>query len=69
MAFGGVATGNIKAQLAAMHAGIIMVIGAMPRPTAMAANIGTSAVVVAVLLVNSVRKIMNETTARLISKG
>ena len=61
IAFGGVATGNIKAQLAAMVAGIIIVIGAIPSPTAIAANIGTRAVVVATLLVSSVRKIMKVT--------
>ena len=55
MALGAVATGNIKAQLAAMAAGIINSAGSLPEDTAATAKMGISNVAVAVLLVISVR--------------
>ena len=57
MAFGAVATGSINAQLADSAAGNISIIGSIPDPIAVAANIGISKAVVAVLLVISVRKV------------
>ena len=57
MAFGGVATGSIKAQLAAMAAGINRTNGFCPMLMARDAIIGKNAAAVAVLLVNSVSKI------------
>ena len=55
MAFGAVATGNIKAQLAAIAAGIIKIAGSKPDEIAATANIGINKVAVAVLLVISVK--------------
>ena len=63
MALGGVATGSMKALLAAKAAGKINSKGGSSRPTATAKRIGTIVAVVAVLLVNSVRK----TTAAVVS--
>ena len=57
MTLGGVATGNIKAQEALMAAGIINKAGSVPAPIAAAAKIGISSVVVAMLLVTSVKKV------------
>ena len=57
MTLGGVATGNINAQLALMAAGIINSFGSAPAPIAAAAKIGINKVVVAVLLVHSVKKV------------
>ena len=57
IAFGAVATGNIKAQLADSAAGNINTTGSIPEPNAVAAKIGISNAVVAVLLVISVKKV------------
>jgi len=54
---GAVATGNMKAQEALMAAGIINSFGSIPAPMAAAPSIGMSRVVVAVLLVASVKKV------------
>ena len=62
IAFGGVATGSINAQLAAMVAGITSISGSMPRPTATANSTGIKVAVVAVLLVSSVRNIIRVIT-------
>ena len=59
MAFGAVATGSIKAQLALITAGIMISAGGISSFTATAAKIGINNVVVAVLLVISVRKVTN----------
>mmetsp|Transcript_78801 Transcript_78801/g.222813 ORF Transcript_78801/g.222813 Transcript_78801/m.222813 type:complete len:400 (-) Transcript_78801:416-1615(-) len=63
MAFGGVATGSIKAQLAASVAGTIRVTGASWREQARSPRIGSSTLAVAVLLVTSVRKVTSSTAA------
>jgi len=55
--FGGVATGNMNAHEALIAAGIINKIGSKPAPTAAAPKIGINKVVVAVLLVTSVKKV------------
>src|SRR5690554_5306429 len=55
MAFGGVATGIMKAQLAATAAGTAKRIGDTSWPTARAPTSGRKAAAVAVLLVTSVR--------------
>ena len=55
MAFGGVATGNMKAQVAAIATGITRSIGSSPSPTATPPIRGRKAAAVAVLLVSSVR--------------
>ena len=57
IALGGVATGNIKAHEALMAAGIMISLGSMAAPIAPAARMGMSSVVVAVLLVVSVRNV------------
>ena len=56
---GGVATGNINAQLAAKVTGTQRNIGGMPDWMAIAAMIGRKVAVVARLLVNSVKNITN----------
>ena len=58
IALGGVATGNMNAQLAASAAGTANIKGFSPTLIASAATTGRNAAVVAVLLVNSVRKII-----------
>ena len=58
IAFGGVATGSINAQLAASGIGATRIIGLMPISTAMAPTTGRKVAVVAILLVNSVKKII-----------
>ena len=58
MALGGVATGNIKAQLAAKVTGAAKIIGFIPISIAIAPITGKKVAVVAMLLVNSVRKII-----------
>ena len=55
MALGAVATGNIKAQLAAIAAGIINKAGSLPDEIAATARIGINKITIAVLLVISVR--------------
>ena len=57
MAFGAVATGSMKAQLALSTAGTIKIIGFMPVVVAVTASTGISRLAVAVLLVTSVRKV------------
>ena len=57
MAFGAVATGNIKAQLADKAAGTMSAAGSMPAARPAAANTGISNVVVAVLDVTSVKNV------------
>ena len=56
MAFGGVATGNMKAQLAANVTGTQRISGSIPDCAAIAAMTGKNVAVVAKLLVSSVRK-------------
>ena len=57
MTLGAVATGSMNAHDADRAAGIINSLGSMPAPSAPAARIGINSVVVAVLLVVSVRKV------------
>jgi len=57
MTFGAVATGSMNAHEALMAAGIMNSLGSMAAPMAPAARMGISSVVVAVLLVVSVRKV------------
>ena len=68
MAFGGVATGIMKAQEADIVAGIISTSGCTPVATATAARIGRIISVVAVLLVSSVRNVMARHTIRISAK-
>ena len=58
IAFGGVATGNINAQLAAKVTGAAKMIGLIPISIAIAPIIGKNVAVVAILLVNSVMKMI-----------
>ena len=58
IAFGAVATGSIKAQLALMVAGTIILMGSMPIADETENRIGMIIAVVAVLLVISVKKVM-----------
>ena len=60
MALGAVATGNIKAQLALIAAGIIINAGSIPAATPAAASIGINKVAVAVFEVISVKKVTNK---------
>ena len=57
IALGAVATGNMKAQLALSAAGTISSSGSISVEMAVAASMGISSVVVAVLLVISVRNV------------
>ena len=61
MALGGVATGSIKAQEAAIAMMAASITGGTPRLSAMAANTGISRAALAVLLANSVRITTNVT--------
>ena len=65
---GGVATGNMNAQDALMAAGTISNLGSIAAPIAAAAMIGISIVVVAVLLVTSVKKVTQKQIVAMISK-
>ena len=65
---GGVATGNINAQDALMAAGTISNLGSIAAPIAAAAMIGINIVVVAVLLVTSVKKVTQKQIVAMISK-
>ena len=56
IAFGGVATGSIKAQLAASVTGTQSTSGSIPDEAAIAAITGSNVAVVARLLVSSVKK-------------
>ena len=58
IAFGGVATGSMNAQLAPIAAGTTSNSGSTPSAIATAASIGKNAAAVAVLLVTSVRNII-----------
>ena len=58
IAFGGVATGNMNAQLAASVTGTVSMIGSNPASSAIAPTTGRNVLVVAVLLVSSVRKMI-----------
>ena len=55
IALGGVATGNMKAQVAARVAGTRSSKGSMPMPLAIPKSTGRKAAAVGVLLVSSVR--------------
>ena len=63
MAFGGVATGSIKAQLAAKQTGMVKETGTTPIAIANAPMTGRKVLVVATLLVISVKKIIKVATA------
>ena len=63
---GGVATGNMNAQEALMAAGTISNLGSIAAPIAAAAKIGINSVVVAVLLVISVKKVTQKQTIPMI---
>ena len=65
---GGVATGNMNAQDALMAAGTISNLGSIAAPIAAAAMIGINIVVVAVLLVTSVKKVTQKQIIAMISK-
>ncbi len=65
IAFGGVATGSIKAQLAASTVGIAKSKGFSPNPMAIDANMGKKVAVDAVLLVISVKNMIKVAIARL----
>ena len=65
---GGVATGNMNAQDALMAAGTISSLGSIAAPIAAAAMIGINIVVVAVLLVTSVKKVTQKQIVAMISK-
>ena len=66
IAFGGVPTGNINAQFAAIAAGIISASGCMCIPTAIVAKIGNIIVAVAVFDVISVKNSTNSVTIKII---
>ena len=57
IAFGGVATGSIKAKLTAKAAGHMRRRGWMPNDNAISSGMGMSSVVMAVLLVTSVANV------------
>ena len=65
IALGGVATGSMKAQLAAKTTGIVKDIGAMPKATATAPTTGKKVEVVATLDVISVKNIIKVATANI----
>ena len=60
-AFGGVAIGNINAQLAAIVVGITKIRGLTSNPIAKIISIGEKVATVAVLEFSSVKKIINAT--------
>ena len=64
-ALGGVAIGNINAQLAAIVVGITKYNGFDPKPIAKIINIGVNVATVAVLEFNSVRKIITRTDIKI----
>ena len=66
MAFGGVATGSMNAQLAPNTVGIASKNGFSPNPIATEAKIGKNAAVDAVLLVISVKKTISAITIKMI---
>ena len=65
---GGVATGNMNAQDALMAGGTISNLGSIAAAIAAAAMIGINIVVVAVLLVTSVKKVTQKQIVAMISK-
>ena len=65
MAFGGVATGSINAQLAAKQTGIVKETGTTPIAIAKAPITGRKVLVVATLLVISVKNIIKVATAKI----
>src|SRR5690554_1059111 len=67
IALGGVATGIMKAQLAAIAAGMVSNNGDISWESASAPKSGRKAAVVAVLLVTSVRKMITATTSVIIT--
>ena len=69
MAFGGVATGSMKAQEAPMPMTSTSASFGRLSWVAMLANTGTSSAAEAVLLVNSVRMMMKVVTARMTKNG
>lgn len=69
IALGGVATGSIKAMDAEMVAGIISRRGSSFSATAVPIMIGSSAAVVAVLEVNSVKKVTIRHIIKTITTG
>jgi len=69
IAFGGVATGSMKAQLAANVAGTISKAGGRSNALANSPMMGSNTFEVAVLLVTSVRKVTSKTTASTSRKG
>ena len=69
MALGGVATGSIKAQEAAIVAGSIIIIGGMFKLIEITAIIGNMVVATAVFEVNSVMKITEIVTTKIRPKG
>ena len=60
-AFGGVAIGNINAQLAAIVVGMTKNNGFISKPIAKIINIGVKVATVAVFELSSVKKIINKT--------
>ena len=69
IAFGAVAAGSIKAQLAARVAGTIKLIGFKPVALAMEARIGRSISVEAILLVSSVKKAIPAVRVAMVMAG
>ena len=69
IAFGGVATGSINAQLAANTTGIVKATGATPIATATAPTTGKNVEVVATLDVISVKNIIKVATASIRTMG
>ena len=63
MAFGGVATGNMKAHDAEIPISADRISGGTPSTSAIEAKIGTSSAALAVLLANSVRNTTKATTS------
>ena len=64
IAFGGVATGSMKAQDAPKPMIKARPISGMPKDCAMEIKIGTNKAALAVLYVNSVKKMMNVATSK-----
>lgn len=69
MAFGAVATGNIKAHDAEIVAGIIKILGSKSDDKAVCAKMGNSNKVDAVLLVTSVRNVTHKQIHKMSKKG
>ena len=69
IALGGVATGSMKAQLAAKTTGMVKAIGAMSKATATAPTTGKNVEVVATFDVISVKKIIKAATASINTIG